>query len=87
MQHVQDNAEAAVRKVIDVLKDGEFAYEMDNGAVVRVTIRIDAQRARSHHRLHRHQRAAAGQLQRAAAGDRAPRCCTCSARWWTTRSR
>jgi 5-oxoprolinase (ATP-hydrolysing) len=41
MQHVQDNAEAAVRKVIDVLKDGEFSYEMDNGAVVRVAIRID----------------------------------------------
>jgi len=44
MQHVQDNAEAAVRKVIDVLKDGEFTYEMDNGAVVRVAIRIDRQR-------------------------------------------
>jgi 5-oxoprolinase (ATP-hydrolysing) len=41
MQHVQDNAEAAVRKVIDVLKDGEFSCEMDNGAVVRVSIRID----------------------------------------------
>jgi len=41
MQHVQDNAEAAVRKVIDVLKDGEFAYEMDSGAVVRASIRID----------------------------------------------
>ena len=41
MQHVQDNAEAAVRKVIDVLKDGEFSYEMDNGAVVRASIRID----------------------------------------------
>ena len=41
MQHVQDNAEAAVRKVIGVLKDGEFSYEMDNGALVRVAIRID----------------------------------------------
>ena len=59
MQHVQDNAEAAVRKVIDVLKDGEFSYEMDNGAVVRVAIRIDHAATRSHHRLHRHQRAAA----------------------------
>ena len=44
MQHVQDNAEAAVRKVIDVLKDGEYSYEMDNGAVVRVAIRIDRKR-------------------------------------------
>ena len=41
MQHVQDNAEAAVRKVIEVLKDGEFTYEMDNGAVIRASIRID----------------------------------------------
>jgi len=44
MQHVQDNAEAAVRQVIGVLKDGEFAYEMDGGATVRVRITIDAQR-------------------------------------------
>jgi 5-oxoprolinase (ATP-hydrolysing) len=38
---VQDNAEAAVRKVIDVLRDGTFTYEMDNGARVCVSIRID----------------------------------------------
>ncbi len=44
MQHVQDNAEEAVRRVIGVLKDGAFAYEMDNGAVVRVAIRIGADR-------------------------------------------
>jgi 5-oxoprolinase (ATP-hydrolysing) len=41
MQHVQDNAEEAVRCVIDVLKDGQFCYEMDNGAVICVSIRID----------------------------------------------
>jgi 5-oxoprolinase (ATP-hydrolysing) len=41
MQHVQDNAEAAVRQVIGVLEDGEFRYEMDSGAVIRVAIRID----------------------------------------------
>jgi 5-oxoprolinase (ATP-hydrolysing) len=41
MQHVQDNAEAAVRQVIGVLKDGEFSYEMDSGALIRVAIRID----------------------------------------------
>jgi len=46
MQHVQDNAEESVRRVIDVLKDGEFAYELDNGAVIRVKITID-HRARS----------------------------------------
>ncbi len=41
MRHVQDNAEEAVRRVIEVLKDGEFSYEMDNGAVIRVRIAID----------------------------------------------
>jgi 5-oxoprolinase (ATP-hydrolysing) len=41
MRHVQDNAEEAVRRVIDVLKDGEFSYAMDNGAVIRVKITID----------------------------------------------
>jgi 5-oxoprolinase (ATP-hydrolysing) len=41
MRHVQDNAEEAVRRVIDVLKDGEFAYEMDNGGLIKVRISID----------------------------------------------
>ena len=41
MQHVQDNAEEAVRRVIDVLKDGEFAYEMDHGAIIKVKITLD----------------------------------------------
>jgi 5-oxoprolinase (ATP-hydrolysing) len=44
MRHVQDNAEACVRRVIGVLRDGEFAYEMDNGAVIRVKITIGADR-------------------------------------------
>ncbi|MET0534329.1 MAG: hydantoinase B/oxoprolinase family protein, partial [Steroidobacter sp.] len=42
MQHVQNNAEEAVRRVIGALKDGEFTYAMDNGAQVKVTISIDA---------------------------------------------
>jgi 5-oxoprolinase (ATP-hydrolysing) len=41
MRHVQDNAEEAVRRVIDVLKDGEFEVEMDVGARIRVRISID----------------------------------------------
>jgi 5-oxoprolinase (ATP-hydrolysing) len=41
MQHVQDNAEEAVRRVLDVLTDGGFEYEMDNGARIRVRIAID----------------------------------------------
>jgi 5-oxoprolinase (ATP-hydrolysing) len=43
MQHVQDNAEEAVRRVIEALTDGDFEYAMDNGARVRVCIRIDKQ--------------------------------------------
>jgi hypothetical protein len=31
MKFVQDNAEESVRRAIDVLKDGSFSYEMDNG--------------------------------------------------------
>ncbi len=41
MRHVQDNAEESVRRVLDKLKDGSFAYEMDSGATIRVTITVD----------------------------------------------
>ncbi|MEV4450531.1 hydantoinase B/oxoprolinase family protein [Streptomyces mirabilis] len=41
MRHVQDNAEEAVRRVIDALDDGEFAYETDSGAVIRVRVSVD----------------------------------------------
>jgi 5-oxoprolinase (ATP-hydrolysing) len=43
MGHVQDNAEESVRKVISVLQDGECSYRLDNGAVIRVAIRVDRQ--------------------------------------------
>jgi len=41
MDHVQDNAAEEVRRVLATLKGGAFAYEMDNGAVVRVRIEVD----------------------------------------------
>jgi len=41
MQHVQDNAEESVRRVIDVLKDGSFTYPLDDGSEIRVTVSID----------------------------------------------
>ncbi|MFF9283884.1 hydantoinase B/oxoprolinase family protein [Streptomyces griseosporeus] len=41
MRHVQDNAEEAVRRVIDALDDGAYAYETDSGAVIRVRVRVD----------------------------------------------
>jgi 5-oxoprolinase (ATP-hydrolysing) len=44
MRHVQDNAEEAVRRVITRLKNGRFEYKLDNGAVIRVAITVDAQR-------------------------------------------
>jgi 5-oxoprolinase (ATP-hydrolysing) len=44
MKHVQDNAEEAVRRVLDALKDGHFEYEMDSGARIVVTITVDRQR-------------------------------------------
>jgi len=43
MGHVQDNAEEAVRRVISVLKDGRYEYPLDNGAVIRVAVRVDRQ--------------------------------------------
>ncbi|MBF2051346.1 MAG: hydantoinase B/oxoprolinase family protein [Elainella sp. C42_A2020_010] len=41
MQYVQDNAEESVRRVIDVLQDGEFVYAMDDGCQIGVKIAID----------------------------------------------
>ncbi|WP_406433428.1 hydantoinase B/oxoprolinase family protein [Streptomyces sp. NBC_00631] len=47
MRHVQDNAEEAVRRVIDALDDGAYAYETDSGAVIRVRVRVDRDRRRA----------------------------------------
>jgi 5-oxoprolinase (ATP-hydrolysing) len=41
MRHVQEHAAEAVRRVLDVLRDGEFTYEMDDGSVIRARITID----------------------------------------------
>jgi 5-oxoprolinase (ATP-hydrolysing) len=41
MGHVQDNAEEAVRRVVGTLPGGECAYELDNGAVIKVAVRVD----------------------------------------------
>jgi 5-oxoprolinase (ATP-hydrolysing) len=41
MKHVQDNAEEAVRRVITLLKDSSYEYRLDNGAVIKVAIRVD----------------------------------------------
>ncbi|MFI7011456.1 hydantoinase B/oxoprolinase family protein [Streptomyces sp. NPDC050145] len=44
MRHVQDNAEEAVRRVIEALDDGSYAYETDAGAVIRVRVTVDRAR-------------------------------------------
>jgi 5-oxoprolinase (ATP-hydrolysing) len=41
MDHVQDNAEEAVRRVIDRLTVGEFTYLFDDGNAIKVKITID----------------------------------------------
>jgi len=40
MRHVLANAEESVRRLLDRLDDGEFDYEMDNGAHIRVKIQM-----------------------------------------------
>ena len=42
MQHVRDNAEASVRRVITSLRDGQFTLPLDNGAQIQVAIRVNA---------------------------------------------
>ncbi|MEM8553259.1 MAG: hydantoinase B/oxoprolinase family protein [Pseudomonadota bacterium] len=41
MGHVQDNAEESVRRVIDVLEPGQFAYPLDSGAQIKVAVTVD----------------------------------------------
>jgi 5-oxoprolinase (ATP-hydrolysing) len=41
MRHVQDNAAESVRRVIDRIHDSAFAYEMDQGTVIKVRIAVD----------------------------------------------
>ena len=41
MEHVQANAAAAVRRVVERLSDGAHALELDNGAWIRVALQVD----------------------------------------------
>ncbi len=43
MQHVQDNAEESVRRVLAVLRDGTFTYPLDDGSHIQVRIEVDRQ--------------------------------------------
>ena len=69
MRHVQDNAEEAVRRVIDALKDGEFALrDRQRRASSGCASRVDRENRARDDRLHRHVAAAGQQLQRAVRG-------------------
>jgi len=41
MDHVQDNAEESVRRVVDVLSDAHFTQTLDSGAEIKVAITVD----------------------------------------------
>lgn len=41
MQHVQDNAEESVRRVLDVLQNCSFVYPMDGGQQIKVCISVN----------------------------------------------
>src|SRR6201999_2001546 len=41
MGHVQENAAESVRRVITALHDGAYQYELDNGALVNVAVRVN----------------------------------------------
>ena len=42
MQHVQDNAEESVRRVITALKNGQYTLALDNGAQISVGVTVHA---------------------------------------------
>ena len=44
MRHVRDNAEEAVRRVVPSLSDGAYSYELDDGSVIEVAVRVDRER-------------------------------------------
>ena len=44
MKHVQDNAAECVARVIGALKDSNYEYQTDQGAIIKVKISIDKQK-------------------------------------------
>ncbi|GAB2781496.1 hydantoinase B/oxoprolinase family protein [Streptomyces daliensis] len=44
MGHVRGNAEESVRRIVAELADGEYAYETDSGAVIRIAVTVDRER-------------------------------------------
>lgn len=48
MQHVQDHAAAAVEALLERMSDQRFAVELDNGAQLRLELRVDQVKRRAH---------------------------------------
>ena len=69
MRHVQDNAAESVRRVIDRLHDSAFRHRNRSGQYDQGAHHGRQEEARGDGRFHRHQPAAAVELQRAGAGD------------------
>jgi 5-oxoprolinase (ATP-hydrolysing) len=47
MRHVQDNAEASVQRAIRNLRDGAFAYALDDGSPIKVAISVNQEKSRA----------------------------------------
>ncbi|MEO1068478.1 MAG: hydantoinase B/oxoprolinase family protein, partial [Cyanobacteria bacterium J06638_6] len=48
MQHVQDNAEESVRRVIDRLHNGQFIYALDDGSQIAVEVTVNPSQRSAH---------------------------------------
>jgi 5-oxoprolinase (ATP-hydrolysing) len=86
MRHVQDNAEASVRRVIGSLTDGACTYPLDDGSEIRVAITVDRDRGEAviDFTGTSPQHPATTTRPRP---SRRPPCSMSSARWWAATSR
>ena len=83
MGHIQENAAESVRNVIARLADGEFAYELDNGATIRVKVTVDKRRQDRRPSTSPAPARSSATTSTPRRGWRWRPCCTCSARWST----
>ncbi len=86
MGHVQENAAESVRRVITALHDGQYAYELDNGAKINVAVRVNTGTGPPRSTSPARPRSWRTTSTRRPAWPWRP-CSTCSAPWSTTTSR
>jgi 5-oxoprolinase (ATP-hydrolysing) len=88
MGHVQDNAEESVRRVISAPQGWRvFAATGQRLGQIRVAIRVDRCTARRRRSTSAAPASSSRTTSMRRRRSRWPRCCMCSARWSTTRSR